>query len=390
MPQIWVPTPKRRLMLRALDFLTRFTRPRGKGSASAESDTSRVSRILVVEPKNIGDVVLAIPFLAQLRARFPDATTTLLAAPNAKTILQGTGLVDDYIETHLDWTEKSTRYNPFGYNWRELWRLKREMKARDFDLAFNCSMQIRERVVMGLSAARRRIGYAFGEGDSVLTDAVPVENSRRHKVDDWLRLLDPFGGAQSVQVPRLHVEESERLWANGYLASRGVLKDDPVVGVHPGASLAEKRWPLERFREVATATAAQPGVRVLAFAEPSGYGAELFAIPGVVGAKVGLRELIALIERCDLLVCNDSGPMHIAGALGVPTVAMFGSGIEQWFAPLGEGHEIMRPERDTPLSDAESPRPGIRTPRDIKTAQVMDAVGRAVQRLRARGTFSRV
>ena len=56
---------------------------------------------------------------------------------------------------------------------------------------------------------------------------------------------------------------------------------------------------------------------------------------------MNLRELIALIQRCDVLVCNDSGPMHIAGALGVPTVAVFGSGIEQWFSPLGEGHRLL-------------------------------------------------
>jgi ADP-heptose:LPS heptosyltransferase len=388
MPQIWVPTVKRRLMLKGMDFLVRVTR--GKPSASAERDAERVSRILVVEPKNIGDVVLAIPFLAQLRARFPGARTTLLAAPNARLILQGTGLVDDFIETHLDWSEKSTRYNPFGYNWRELLRLKRELRGRDFDLAFNCCMQIRERVVIGLSGARRRVAYAFGEGDSVLTDAISVQNSERHKVDDWLRLLEPFGGVSSVQLARLHVEESERAWAKGYLASRGIPKDNPLVGIHPGASLAEKRWPLERFREVAVATAAQPGIRVLAIAEPSGYGSELFAIPGVVGAQVGLRELIALIERCDLLVCNDSGPMHIAGALGVPTVAVFGAGIEQWFAPLGEGHEMLRPDRDEQLADQASLEGDIRAPRGIRSSRVLDAVGRAVQRLRARGTFSRV
>jgi ADP-heptose:LPS heptosyltransferase len=154
--------------------------------------------------------------------------------------------------------------------------------------------------------------------------------------------------------------------------------------------VVEKRWPLERFLEVTKAMATQPGVRVLAFAEPSGYGSELFAIPGVVGAQVGLRELMALIERCSLLVCNDSGPMHIAGALGVPTVAMFGPGVEHWFAPLGGGHEILRPEQDKPLPNPGAGRQEIRTPREIRSSQVLEAVERAVQRLRGGGTFSGV
>jgi heptosyltransferase-2 len=250
-------------------------------------------------------------------------------------------------------------------------------------------MQIRERVVLALSGARRRVAYAFGKGDRVLTDAIVVENSQRHKVDDWLRLLDPFGGAATIEAPHLHLDDSERAWATGYLSSRGALTDEPVIGIHPGASLAEKRWPLERFRDVAAAIAAKPGIRVLAFAEPSGYGAELFGIPGVIGAQVSLREMMALIARCGLLVCNDSGPMHIAGALGVPTVAMFGPGIEQWFAPLGDGHEMLRPDSDETAVDSSSEN-GIRAPRGIRSGQVLDAVGRTMQRLRSRGTFSGV
>ena len=201
-------------------MFARLYSPARQAIGLRRGEGAQVRRILVVEPKHIGDVVLAVPFLAQLRPLFPNAQTTLLAAPHAKLILQGTGLVDDFIETHLDWTEESTRYNPFGYNWRELWRLKRELRERDFDLAFKCCMHIREHVVMGVSGARRRIGYAFGEGDGVLTDAIPVDNSDRHKVDDWLLLLEPFGGARRIEVPRLRVSGAERRWADEYLTER--------------------------------------------------------------------------------------------------------------------------------------------------------------------------
>lgn len=365
-------------MLAALDLLARFTRPRSKQSVRVGSDREQVNRILVVEPKHIGDVVLAVPFLAQLRARFPNARTTLLAAPHAKLILQGTGLVDDFIETHLDWTEESTRYNPFGYNWRELWRLKRELRERDFDLAFKCCMHIREHLVIGLSGARRRIGYAFGEGDGVLTDAIPVNNSDRHKVDDWLLLLEPFGGAKQIEIPRLRVSGKERRWADEYLRERGILPTETVIGIHPGASVPEKCWPLQGFLEVGKALSERAGVRILVFVDPAGYGASLAEINGAVTAQVSLRQLVALTERCNLLVCNDSGPMHIAGALGVPTVAVFGSGIEQWFSPLGTGHHLLTVEKNR--GETADPSGSVK-PYDISgitTSQVLDAVNAAL------------
>jgi heptosyltransferase-2 len=347
-----------------------------------------VSSILVLELWNIGDVILAMPFLAQLRGLFPRARITLLSRSFAEDLLAGTGLVDEFIPADLNWTE-GNRFRLSGKA-IDFWQVSRKLRRQRFDLAFASRAHVREHFLLALSRAGRRMGYALGKHDAALTDPIAAGDAQGHKVDDWMRLLEPFGGAITVQQPRLHIDESERVWSKGYLSSRGVARDDLLVGFHPGASVVEKRWPLERFLEVTKAMATQPGVRVLAFAEPSGYGSELFAIPGVVGAQVGLRELMALIERCSLLVCNDSGPMHIAGALGVPTVAMFGPGVEHWFAPLGGGHEILRPEQDKPLPNPGAGRQEIRTPREIRSSQVLEAVERAVQRLRGGGTFSGV
>jgi len=325
-------------MLGALDVLARLA-PQREHTPEVDS-RGQIKRILVVELWNIGDVVLAMPFLAQLRALFPTARITMLARPHAKTILAGTDLVDEFIETELGWTELATRFNPLGYNWSELRRVRRELRSRRFDVAFKSRMHIREHLVLAISGATRRVAFAFGQGDRVLTDAIPIGDPNRHKAADWLELLKPFGGHVEGAPPRLKVNEAEGRWAAAFLAGHGISANDRVVGIHPGASVPAKRWPLDRFVQVAAAIAQRAGVRVLAFVEPEGYGDAVARVGGVIAAKVNLRELIALIQRCDALVCNDSGPMHIAGALGVPTVAVFGSGIQQWFAPLGEGHRL--------------------------------------------------
>ena len=301
----------------------------------------------MVELWNIGDVVLTLPFLAQLRAIMADAEITMLARPHASEILAGTGLVDRFIEANLTWKAQNGFVNPLDYDLAELLRVVRTVRALKFDLAFQCRPHVREYVLLGLSGARRRVGFARRGWDLALTDAIPQGDSGAQKADAWLRLLGPLGGPKEIEAPRLRISGEEEDWSAEFLRTNGVNPSSFLVAVHPGASIPEKRWPLDRFEDVARDLAARPNVDVLAFVEPEGYGASLTRVDGVIPAKVGLREMIALLARCDLLVCNDSGPMHIAGALGVPTVAVFGTGINRLFAPLGDRHEPVTadPER---------------------------------------------
>jgi heptosyltransferase II len=376
MAQTWIPSFRKRLMLGALDLYARLTRTRSDARSSETNE--RIRSILVIELWNIGDVVLAMPFLAQLRALFPQAKVTMLAQPHARTILAGTGLVDAFIETALGWSESAVRRNPLAYNWRELARVRRELRPLQLDVAFSSRMHVREHVVLALSGAARRVAFALGDGHRVLTDPIPIGDPNRHKVDEWLDLLAPFGGPVAVQAPRLKVSEAERSWATAFLALHGISTETRIVGIHPGASIPAKRWPLERFAEVAATVARIPDTKVLAFVAPDGYGDQLALIPGVAAAKVNLRQLIALIECCDVLVCNDSGPMHIAGALGVPTVSIFGSGIQRWFSPLGKDHRLLTAERNAAESKSGAERV---TPFDIagvSTSQALVAVSEVV------------
>lgn len=381
MPVAWVATKRQRLLLAAVNLLAVLTRPFKwwrRGAAAGEG----VRRILVVELWNIGDVILAMPFLGQLRKHFPGASTTLLARSHAKDLLEGTGLVDEIITADLTWEQKGWEPRS-SENWAELLRVCRQLRRRDFDLAFHSRLHVREHAILALSGARRRVGYSFGGRALALTDTIAVDDPDSHKIFDWMRLLGPFGGRVDMEWPRLRVSESERSWAGEFLAEQGFPPRDLVIGVHPGASVRGKRWPVERFREVVAALVKRPGTRVLAFVDPNGYGAELGDICGVATAQVGLRQLVALIQRCNLLVCNDSGPMHIAGALRVPTVAIFGSTVWRWFGPMGEGHHILisAPELVGPGYDQMTVPYDVST---IPTKDVLAAVERAFGEIAAR------
>lgn len=346
----------------------------GKSGDATAVGNPDVRRILVVELWNIGDVVLLLPFLTQLREMFPKAAVTLLARPHARILLEDSGLVDEFIDDE-DPADNWLSLNPLLGGWKDLWRLRRRLRAKNFDLAFQCRLHVREHVILAMSGARRRVGYAFGEGDRMLTDALEVGDPHRHKAEDWLRLLRVVGGPASDAVRSLPVASDERDAASLWLARNHIPATDTIVGIHPGASMPDKRWPLERFMQVARVLSSRPGVSVIAFQDLEGYGSTLSTIPGVTLTRTTLRELVALIARCDLIVCNDSGPMHIAGGVATPAVAVFGSGVARWFAPVGNGHELVSGNESAGLAG------GIES---VGVESVLEAVDRVIAATRSR------
>ncbi|MEP6506615.1 MAG: glycosyltransferase family 9 protein [Gemmatimonadales bacterium] len=330
------PSYPKRLILSILVRLL----ARNISDAKVPIDPAAPLKILIVELWNIGDVVLLVPFLKQLRAKFPLSHLTLLARPHARTILDGTGLIDEVIDD-ASAGENWLSLNPLDASWPHLRKIRQRLEAGHFDLAFQNRLHIREYVIVAMSRASRRVGYSLGDSAGLLTDAIPVGDPNRHRSDDWLRLLEPFGGPVALEQGSLRLSDDEQNAAAKTLEDLGLGDTETLVGIHPGASVVEKRWDLASFNETARILSARPDTRVLVFVDPSGYGESLGQIDGVISARVGLRDLMALIGRCSVFVGNDSGPMHIAGALGVPTVSIFGEGVERWFAPMGSDHQIL-------------------------------------------------
>ena len=340
----------------------------------------------MVELWNIGDVVLTIPFLAQLRAIISDAEITLLARAYAAEILAGSGLVDHFIEADLTWKTEGYSFSPFNYDWAELLRVVPALRERKFDLAFQCRPHVREYALLALSGARRRVGYAKPGWGRILTDAIAFADSDLQKKDAWLRLLEPFGGLGEIEVPALWVSRDEQLWASEFLRTNGADPANLLVAIHPGASVPEKRWPIERFADVASELGAKANVDLLAFVDPEGYGSAIAGVDDVIPAQVELRQMIALLSKCDLLVCNDSGPMHLAGALGVPTVAIFGSGINRHFAPLGDQHELVTAGHGLGSARDRAAAGPYDDVSDVPTSRVLEAVERGLLKAVTDGT----
>ncbi len=308
--------------------------------------TQPVRKILVLELWHMGDVVLATPVLQSLRAMYPEAKITLLAKKHACELLASSDLVDQIVTFDFPWTAMSDKYDPSRYDKLAIRELVRSLKEQQFDLCLDCRMDLRSNVLTRSIGAKRRVGYDFGGGGFLLTDAIEAPSADQHKVDDWMALLEPLresapGKIAEVPEPVLTVTDDEREAARKLLVSYDIQAEDLVVGIHPGGSHAAKRWSVDNFSQVGRSLAERHGAKLIVFVDPEGSGSNMQPGQNAAFVRTSIREMMALFTQCDLVLCNDSGPMHMAAALGVPVVAVFRTGNPKAYGPRGLNHAVI-------------------------------------------------
>ena len=303
--------------------------------------------ILVVEYWNLGDLAILVPFLKNLRRSYPATRISLLVNARLASFLEGQGVVDEFISVRVPWAQYFSRwkkYNPFSRHWISFVRTLLAVRRRKFDWAISGRMDVRDNFLMWLAGAARRIGYGFGGGGFLLTDCLEPDLSRSHRADVWLHLLEAMGGSPNRDLGRFRLADAEVGAAEAFLRERGIPADRLLIGVHPGARIATRRWGDERFAKVMREILAQSEVHILWFSDPDDPS-EAPRLERCHTASLDFRSFLAVLSRCQLLLCNDSGPMHLANLLNVPVVAVFGSTNPVWFGPRGSQDRIViRPE----------------------------------------------
>jgi heptosyltransferase-2 len=311
------------------------------------SVSGRELRILVVEYWNLGDLAIVVPFLRQLRNNFPAAHIALLVNSKFEFFLRDQGLVDEFIPIAAPWAQHFSRwkkYNPFSTHVVSFLRTIGSLRKKRFDWVLSGRMDIRDNFLMWLSGTPRRIGYGIGGGGFLLTDRVIPDISRPHRADIWLQLLRALGVPGGGENESFKISEHGDEGAVRFLRARNIPEDSILIGFHPGARIPIRRWGDERFTEVALELLQQKDVHVIWFSEP-GSVSNPPAHDRCHAATLDFASFLALLSRCQILVCNDSGPMHLANLLAVPVVAIFGSTNPVWFGPRGPSDRVViRPE----------------------------------------------
>jgi heptosyltransferase-2 len=185
------------------------------------------------------------------------------------------------------------------------------------------------------------VGYGFRGGRYFLTDVATPDVNNPHAADLWLALLQTVGKSVLERLPRLRILPDENQLAGEYLEEKGIPDGEFIIGIHPGARSPIRQWGDENFREIAERVIRRFGVKIVWFQDP-GTGGQASEPPvGSIAVALDLRRFMAVLARCQLLICNDSGPMHIATALGIPVISLFGPQEPAWFGPLGEGNRVI-------------------------------------------------
>ena len=298
-------------------------------------------KILILELWGIGDAVMMSPILAPLREKFPEARISVLCQQHAADILKENRQISRFFIFKFPWTVFKGKYRLWQWDWKGLIGLIRTLRLEKFDLILDARRDPRNNFLSFLIGAKKRVGYGWKVCGFFLTDVVGLKDEKTHRVEAWKGLLAHLGVQTGNVRPDILISAEEEKWAGEFLKNNGISDHDLVIGIHPGARVKVRCWPLEKFAAVAGHVQKKHGAKVVVFIEPGGYGQDMALDVNHLKTKLSLRQTAAVISRLDLLICNDTGTMHVAAAFGVPIVSVFGPTCPVRFGPYGKTHRII-------------------------------------------------
>lgn len=279
-----------------------------------------MKKILVFSFSFIGDAVLSTAVIEPLRTHHPNSHITFLVGSNAFDLLTNDPQLDDTLV-----------YDNRGEHSGLKGRLKliKSLRSEKFDLVVNLRDSFIARCI-----GTEHWGLARGDRN-------------RHAVTRYLEVLSRHGIDITNAHPYLQLTEAEHTEAYRFLTEARVMSDKVLIGVHPGGNWEYKLWDAKKYAQLSNLLIEEHNATILLFAGPNerelqGQVADMMDTPPIVIEAGNLRVVAALIDACNIYIGNDTGPMHIAAAVGTPVVALFGSTSHIRSGPYGDKHTVVQ------------------------------------------------
>jgi len=282
-----------------------------------------MKRILVARTDRIGDVILSLPAINAIRKAFPDAYIAVMVQPRIDDIMKGNPHINEVIVYDKNKKHKGVLKNIGFIKW---------LRSKKFDMVLNLHSTKRTNLLCFLAGIPRRIGYARGKADFLLTDRIEYTKKlgEKHEAEYSLDILRHLNINPEFADPLIYVQHEDEKKAGEILKGLGIASGEKFVILHPGASCKSKMWPLENFAKTGDMLMENLKIKVMINLAPSqaDLGEKVRGFmknkPVFFCDSTTLGELAALFKKGSLVISNDSGPVHIAAAVGTPVISIFG------------------------------------------------------------------
>jgi lipopolysaccharide heptosyltransferase II len=308
-------------------------------------------KFLIINPFGIGDVLFTTPVIKALRQQHPDSFIGYWSNLRVKPILESNSQINKVFALSRGDLKKIYQESFFKGVWSAI-KLVWEIKKESFDVCFDFSLDHRYSLLAKIIGIKQRIGFNYKGRGRFLTRHIDLPGYQdRHVVEYYLELLKFLNIPTQDKSLYLAVFPEMELKAKNILASAGIEETDCVIGIAPGAGgswgkdASYKHWPILKFAQVADRLAAELKAKIVILGDESERKiAEVMVHamrnkPIDLTGKTNLDILPAVIKNCNLLVTNDGGPMHMAVALGVRSVSVFGPVSEKIYGPFPSSSE---------------------------------------------------
>ena len=309
-----------------------------------------LKKILIVKLSSIGDVVHSLPFLEVLKENYPQSTIDWLVEREAFEVLNGHPAIDRIIVSGRKAWQKGL-FNGAGCLsvLREAMDLLKQIRQSRYDLVVDLQGLLKSGVLVGISRGESKVGMAGArEGAGLFLNKSPIPVSyEQHAVDRYLEVAKHMGCSVTSAKGAIPFFESDRQRVNEYIYGNGSgIK--PLIAINPMARWETKLWEPERFASLADRLIEDLACSIVF----TGGSKDVPIIdnisemmknrPIILAGKTSLKELACLYTMCEALVTTDTGPMHIAAAMGCGVIALFGPTDPLRTGPYGQGHEVIR------------------------------------------------
>ena len=303
--------------------------------------------ILIIKLSAIGDVIHTLPSLAALRRRYPDAHITWVIEEDAADLIKDHPYLDRIIISRRKSWFMEFKGGQIGKPARDIRYFIHEIRQFRYDLVIDFHGLLKSAIIVLLSSGKRKLGYASMQELSGLfyNEKIP-EDMEKHAVDRYLDFPRYLGAPIEEAEFLIPIEEENQRRVDDLLAESGIKTEETFIAVNPIALWETKLWDNEKFAGLCDHLIAELGKKIVfTDREPEAIRSiqSMMQQPSVnLGGRTTLRDLAYLYKRAAFLITTDSGPMHLAAAVGTPICALFGPTDPARTGPYGKGHLVIR------------------------------------------------